>query len=87
MQPHRHTTLGPEPYAKTNALPRFPKGGLWLPKGSAENTTTLEAMRVAELATADPLTRGRAVACQLLAKQRRLPDNVDGAGLGAEGKA
>jgi hypothetical protein len=42
---------------------------------------TLEAMSVAELLTADPLTRGRAVACQLLTKQRRLPDDVDGAGL------
>ena len=37
-------------------------------------------MSVAELLTADPLTGGRAVACQLLAKQRRLPDDVDGAG-------
>jgi Helix-turn-helix domain of resolvase len=65
---------------KTNTLPRFPKGGLWLPKGSAESTITLEAMGVAELLTADPLTRGRAVACQLLTKQRRLLDDVDGAG-------
>jgi hypothetical protein len=38
-------------------------------------------MSVAELLMADPLTRGRAVACQLLTKQRRLPDDVDGAGL------
>jgi hypothetical protein len=38
-------------------------------------------MSVAELLTADPLTRGRAVACQLLTKQRRLPDDVDCAGL------
>jgi hypothetical protein len=61
--------------------PRFPKGGLWLPKGSAESTITLEAMSVAELLAADPLTRGRAVARQLLTKQRRLPDDVGGAGL------
>jgi hypothetical protein len=38
-------------------------------------------MSVAELLTADPLTRGRAVAGQLLMKRRRLPDDVDGAGL------
>jgi hypothetical protein len=42
---------------------------------------TLEAMSVAELLMADPLARGRAVACQLLPKQRRLLDDVDGAGL------
>src|SRR5215475_1317293 len=41
---------------------------------------TLEAMSIAELPTADPFTRGRAVACQLLTKQRRLPDDVGGAG-------
>jgi hypothetical protein len=64
-----------------NALPRFPKGGLRLPKGSAKSTITLEAMSVAELLAADPLARGRAVACQLLTGQRWLPDDVDGAGL------
>jgi hypothetical protein len=59
--------IGPRPWAKTNTLPRFPKGGLWLPKGSAERTITLEAIRVAELAAADPLTGGlTVVACQLL---------------------
>jgi hypothetical protein len=41
---------------------------------------TLEAMGVAELLTADPLTCGRAVACQLLMKERRLPDDVYGVG-------
>jgi hypothetical protein len=45
-----------------------------------ESTITLEAMSVAELLIADPLTRGRAVACQFLTKQPRLPDDVDGAG-------
>src|SRR5882724_13594031 len=60
----------------------FRNGGLWLPKGSAESPITSEAIRVAELPAADPLTGGLAViACQLLTMQRRLPDNVDGAGL------
>ena len=62
------TPIGPEHVSEYNALPRFPKGGLWLPKGSAEGTITLEAMSVEELLAADPLTRGRAVACQLLTK-------------------
>jgi hypothetical protein len=73
--------IGPEPNAKTNALRRFPDGGLSLPKESAESRITLEARGVADLLTADPLTRGRAVACQLPTKQRRLLDDVDGAGL------
>src|SRR4029077_19191631 len=47
----------------------------------AESTITLEAMSVADLQTADPLTRGRAVACQVLTTQRRPLDVVDGAGL------
>jgi hypothetical protein len=51
-----------------NKCPPKVSQGLWLPKGSAESMITLEAMSVAELLTADPLTRGRAVACQLLAK-------------------
>jgi hypothetical protein len=34
---------------------------------------------------ADSLTRGRAVAFQLLTEQRGLPDDVDGAGLGGRG--
>jgi hypothetical protein len=39
-------------------------------------------MSVAELPAADPLTDGlTVVACQLLTKQRRLPDDVDGAGI------
>jgi hypothetical protein len=38
-------------------------------------------MSVAELPASDPLTGGRAVACQLLTKQRRLPDDIDGAWL------
>jgi hypothetical protein len=50
-------------------------------EGSAESTIALKAMSVAELPTADPLTGGRAVACQFLTKQRRLLDDVDGAGL------
>jgi hypothetical protein len=75
------TSDRPEPYAETNALPRLPKGGLWLPKGSAESTITLEAMSVAELLVTVPLTRGRAVACQFLTKYRRPLDDVDGAGL------
>jgi hypothetical protein len=62
------TPIGPQPQAQANALPRFPKGGLWLPKGPAESTITLEAMGVAELLIADPLTRGRAVPRQLLTK-------------------
>ena len=73
--------IGHERQAKTNTLRRFPDGGLSLPKGSAESTITSEAIGVADLLTANPLTRGRAVACQLLTKQRRLLDDVDGAGL------
>jgi hypothetical protein len=46
----------------------FPKEGFGCRRGSAESTFTLEAMGVAELLLADPLTGGRAVACQLLAK-------------------
>jgi hypothetical protein len=59
----------------------FPREGFGRPKRSAESTIPLEAMSVAELLTADPLTCGRAVACQLLPKQRRLLDDVDAAGL------
>jgi hypothetical protein len=48
---------------------RVSQGRAWLPKGSAESTITLEAMSVAELSTADPLTGGlTVVACQLLTK-------------------
>jgi hypothetical protein len=51
-------------------------------EGSAEITITSEAIRVAELPAADPLTSGlTVVACQLLTKERRLLDDVDGAGL------
>jgi hypothetical protein len=57
----------------------FQRETLGCPKGSAESTITLEAMSVAELLTADPLTCCRAAACQLLPKQRRLPDDVHGA--------
>jgi hypothetical protein len=40
---------------------------------------TLEAMGVAELLTADPLTRGRAVACQVLTKSMVLGSGAEGA--------
>src|SRR5215472_12327353 len=59
----------------------FPREGFGCRRSRQKSTITLEAMSVAELPTADPLTRGRAVACQLLTKQRRLPDDVGGAGL------
>src|SRR5215470_6631913 len=59
----------------------FPREGFGCRRGRQKSMITLEAMSVAELPTADPLTRGRAVACQLLTKQRRLPDDVDGGGL------
>ena len=80
-QPNRHSNRA-SAVGENNTLPRFPKGGLWLPKASAESMITLEAIGVAELPAADPLTGGlTVVACQLLRKQRRLPDDVDGAGL------
>jgi hypothetical protein len=43
-----------------------------------EERLTLEAMSVAELLTADPLTHSRSVAC--LMQSRRLFDDVDGTG-------
>jgi hypothetical protein len=60
----RGVSLGREPSAKQMPYQGFPKGGHLLPKGPAERAITLEAMSLTELLIADPLTRGRAVACR-----------------------
>jgi hypothetical protein len=57
----------------------FPREGFGCRRVGRESMITLEAMGVAELLTADPLTRGRAVACQVLTKSMVLGSGAEGA--------
>jgi hypothetical protein len=63
----------------TKKPPKVSQGRPLAPEREAENMTTSEAMSIAELLMADPLTRGGAVSRQPLARQLRVPDLVNDA--------